>query len=114
MLVAAIVSDAAYWIAWFAHPWWVASTTGKPYNDFENAFPLADAWLAVACVLALIALRRQMPSALLWLITAGGSGMYLFSMDVLYDLEHGIYAKGGGGVIEALINLVTLGFAVTA
>jgi hypothetical protein len=33
-------------------------------------------------------------------------------MDVLYDLEHGIYGKGVGGVIEAAINVVTLVFSL--
>jgi hypothetical protein len=44
---------------------------------------------------------------LLWLPLAAGAGLYLFSMDVLYDLEHGIWWASGGGVIELLINLVT-------
>ena len=35
-------------------------------------------------------------------------------MDVLYDLENGIYAKGSGGLVEAVINLVTLAFSVIA
>ena len=33
-------------------------------------------------------------------------------MDVLYDLEHGIWWKSGGGVIELGINLITLAFSV--
>jgi hypothetical protein len=33
-------------------------------------------------------------------------------MDVLYDLEHGVWWKSGGGVIELAINLVTLVFSV--
>jgi hypothetical protein len=32
----------------------------------------------------------------------------LFALDVLYDLEHGIYTKPQGGVIEMAINLLTL------
>ena len=28
-------------------------------------------------------------------------------MDVLYDLEHGIWGKGGNGLVELGINLVT-------
>jgi hypothetical protein len=114
LLLAAVVVDVAFWTIWFAHRPWVASTTGRPYTQFENAFPLADAWLALACVFAWIGLRRRAPMALLWLLAAGGAGIYLFSMDVLYDLEHGIYAKGSGGVIEALVNVVTLTFATIA
>ncbi len=32
-------------------------------------------------------------------------------MDVLYDLEHGVWWKNGGGVIELGIILITLGFS---
>lgn len=54
------------------------------------------------------------PTALLWLRCAGGAGLYLFGMDVLYDLENGIYGSGSGGVVEAAINLLTLTFSLLA
>ena len=65
-------------------------------------------------MLAFIALGRKTPSALLWLIAAGSAGMYLFGMDVLYDLQNDIYGKGAGGIIEAGINLITFVFSVIA
>jgi hypothetical protein len=114
MLVAAVVVDAAYWALWFGQRSWVASSTRPAYVEFENAFPLADAGLAVACVGALVGLRRRSPLALLWLVAAGGGGLYLLGMDGLYDLEHGIYASGAGGIIEGLVNLITLTFSVVA
>ncbi len=114
MLAVAIGVDLLYWILWFTSRSTVASDTRAAYVEFENAFPLADAWLAFACVAALLALRRRSPLALLWLVAAGGGGLYLFGMDVLYDLEHGIYAKGAGGLIEAAINLITLTFSLVA
>jgi hypothetical protein len=51
--------------------------------------------------------------ALLWLVAAGAAGLYLGCMDLLYDLEHGIFTSGGGGVVEAVIVGVTWVFAVT-
>jgi hypothetical protein len=33
-------------------------------------------------------------------------------MDVLYDLQHGVWGKGSNGVIELIINLVTLGLSL--
>ena len=114
MLVVAVVIDVAYWTIWFTNRSWIASDTTQAYVEFENAFPLADAWLGLTCVLAFIALGRRAPAALLWLIAAGSAGMYLLGMDVLYDLENGIYTEGAGGVIEAGINLVTLTFSVIA
>ncbi|MGB8651776.1 MAG: hypothetical protein WCD35_14070 [Mycobacteriales bacterium] len=109
--VVALVVLVLYWALWYAARDVVASDTSRAYVDFENAFPLADAWLGACVLLAVRAVRRGSPTALLWLLTGGGAGLYLFGMDVLYDLEHGIYAKGAGGLVELGINLLTLGLS---
>ena len=113
LLVGAIVLDVVYWTLWFADRDSIASEHNEAYYEFENAFPLADAWLGIACLLALITLRAGRPTAFLWLVCAGSAGMYLFCMDLLYDLENGIFTKGGGGAFEAGIVAVTLVFSVT-
>jgi hypothetical protein len=113
MLVVAIALDIAYWAIWFTNRDWIASEHSRAYYEFENAFPLADAWLGIACVLALVTLRSGRPSALLWLVSAGSAGLYLFGMDFLYDVENGIFTKGGGGAFEAVIVALTLVFSVT-
>ena len=74
MLVVAIVIDVAYWSIWFTQRDWLASEHRQAYYEFENAFPLADLWLGVACVLALVTLRRRHESALFWLLAAGSAG----------------------------------------
>ena len=112
ILVVVIVLDVVYWVAWYADRSLVASNTRPAYYEFENAFPLADGWLAICCLGALLALRARSATALLWLLMAAGAAVYLFGMDVLYDLEHGIYATGAGGIIELGINLLTLGLSV--
>ena len=112
ILVVVIVLDVAYWVAWYADRSLVASNTRPAYYEFENAFPLADGWLAVCCLGALLALRARSALALLWLLMAGGAAFYLFGMDVLYDLEHGIWWSSGGGVIELVINILTGGVAL--
>ena len=114
MLVVAVIILVAYWTIWFTQRSWVESDTTAAYVAFENAFPLADGWLGLTCVLAFIALGRRSPTALLWLISAGAAGLYLFGMDVLYDLQNDIYSKGAGGIIEAGINVITLGFSLIA
>jgi hypothetical protein len=113
MLVVAIVLDVAYWSIWFTQRDWIASEHTSAYYEFENAFPLADLWLGVACVFALVTLRRRHESALFWLLCAGSAGLYLCAIDFLYDVENGIFAKGGGGAFEAVIVLLTLVFSVT-
>lgn len=113
MLVVAIVLDITYWTIWFTNRDWIASEHSAAYYEFENAFPLADLWLGIACLLALITLRAGRPSALLWLLCSGSAGLYLFAMDFLYDVENGIFTKGGGGAFEAVIVALTLFFSVT-
>jgi hypothetical protein len=113
MLIAAIAVDIAYWSIWFTRRDWLASEHSQAYYAFENAFPLADLWLGLACVLALIALRCRWDGAALWLTCAGSAALYLGCMDLLYDLEHGIFGKGVGGLIEAGIVLLTWIFALT-
>jgi len=111
VLVAVVVLDVAYWVAWYADRSLVASNTRPAYYEFENAFPVADAWLALCCLGAIVGLRRRSPTAMLWLLMAAGAGFYLFGMDVLYDLEHGIWWSSGGGAVELLINILTAAVA---
>lgn len=113
MLVVAILLDITYWSLWFGHRAWIASAHTRAYYDFENSFPLADAWLGLACLLALLTLRAGRPSAVFWLLAAGSAGAYLCGMDLLYDLEHGIFAAGAGGAVEAVIVALTLVFSTT-
>jgi len=47
------------------------------------------------------------------LLAGGGAGLYLFGMDVLYDLQHGVWGKGANGIIELVINLLTLGLSLS-
>ena len=56
--------------------------------------------------------RDGAAGALFWLLAGGGAGLYLFGMDVLYDLQHGVWGKGGNGVMELIINLLTLGLSL--
>ena len=106
-LVAAALLLIAFWVAWWADRRLVASRSSPSYYQFEEAFALADAWLLISVVAAAVALWRRRPSALVWLLAAGGAGLYLLGMDVLYDLRHGIYTSGRGGAIELCINILT-------
>jgi hypothetical protein len=113
MLAIAIALDIVYWTLWFGARDWIASEHTSAYYEFEDAFPLADAWLGATCVAALVALVRRARSATFWCTAAGAAGLYLFGMDLLYDLENGIFAHGGGGAFEAVIVALTLVFSLT-
>jgi hypothetical protein len=112
LLAAAALLIVAYWLAWLLHRSLVASETGAAYTQFEDAFPLADGWLALCLVAASYCLMTARRAALFWLLAGGGAGLYLFAMDVLYDLQHGVWGKGANGVMELIINVVTLGLSL--
>jgi hypothetical protein len=112
LLVAAALLIAAYWLGWLVHRSLVASETGAAYTQFEDAFPLADGWLALCLVAGAYCLMTARRAALFWLLAGGGAGIYLFAMDVLYDLQHGVWGKGANGVMELIINLVTLALSL--
>jgi len=97
-----------YWTIWFADRSLVASSHSAGYLAFEQSFPLADAWLAGSALMAAAALRAGRASSVLWLPIVGGAAIYLGALDVLYDLENGIYARAGGGSVELGINLITI------
>ena len=102
----------AYWVLWWSDHGLVASRTTAAYFRFEDDFALADGWLLGTVVAGAVQLWRRRASALLWLIAAGGAGLYLLGMDLLYDVEHRIYASNGGGVIELLIDILVAGASV--
>lgn len=113
------VATTAYWIIWFGvNRGWLATVDTPSYYAFENAFPLSDAWMAVTGVLAALALHRQRATALLWMPVTGSASVYLAGMDILFDLENGIYTHGdpGGVGVEIFINVACLagGAAVIA
>jgi ferric-dicitrate binding protein FerR (iron transport regulator) len=102
----------AFWVLWWFDRGLVASRTTADYFRFEDDFALADGWLLGTVIAGAVQLWRRRASALLWLIAAGGAGLYLLGMDVLYDLEHRIYASNSGGVIELLIDTLVAGASV--
>ena len=108
LLVAATLI-IAFWVLWWSDRGLVASRRTSAYYSFEDGFALADGWLLTAVIAAAVQLGRRRPSALLWLIAAGGAGLYLLGMDILYDLRHGIYAGHGGGAVELVIDVLVAG-----
>ncbi len=97
-----------FWTLWYTQRSVVASETLPSYYDFENAFPLADGLLTLSLLASSWALWRGRPTSVLFGLLGAGGGFYLFGMDVLYDIEHGIWGKGAGGLIELAINVITI------
>jgi hypothetical protein len=119
LVVAAFLALVVYWVIWFfVNREWLASLDTPAYYVFENAFPAADGWLALACALGGWALWKRRGSALFWLVAGGSASVYLGLMDVLFDLENGVYLapKGDVGAVatEVAINAYSLGVGAWA
>lgn len=117
LVLAAFVALVAYWTIWFfVNRSWLASLDTPSYYVFENAFPAADGWLAVGCVLGAWALYKRKASALFWLLAGGSASIYLGLMDVLFDLENGVYRVGDASAVatEIAINVYSLGVGAWA
>jgi hypothetical protein len=112
-MILAIVLICAYWLIWYGIDRnLLASSHASSYYTFENAFPLADSWLVLTLVAGVIGIWRRRAFGLLATLLAGGAGVYLGCMDVLFDFENHIYtvtqaADASGPIIEIVINLLT-------
>jgi hypothetical protein len=108
----------AYWVIWFlVDRNLLASLHTDYYYRFENAFPAADAWLGLLLLLATAGLLLRRSWGLLAGLLGGGAGIYLGLMDVLFDLENGVYRVPAGGdasgpIIEIVINILTFALGV--
>jgi hypothetical protein len=102
------LATLAYWVVWFlVDRSWLATIDTPAYYTFENAFPLADGWMAVTGAIGAVALQRRRHSSLLWMLLAGSAAVYLSGMDVLFDLQNGVYriATGANLAVELFINI---------
>jgi FtsH-binding integral membrane protein len=110
-VVYALLTGAAllvlYWAAWLLDRTLLAADTRPAYYEFEGAFVLADVWLAGCLVAGARALTARRSSALLWLLAAAGAGGFLLAVDVLYNLQHGVWFASQRGLTELLRNLAT-------
>ncbi len=113
LLVFGFVATLAFWVIWFfVDRDILASAHTSEYYTFENAFPLADAWMALAGLLGAIAIYRRRASAGFWCVAGGSVSVYLAGLDILFDLQNGIYRAPTGNVgaviVEVCINVLTL------
>jgi hypothetical protein len=119
VMFGAAVITVAYWVIWYGIDRNILASSQAPsYFTFENAFPAADAWLAITLVVGALGLARRRFWGLFSTLLAGGAGIYLGCMDVLFDLENGIYLVPRGGdpsavVIEIIINILTFGLSIS-
>lgn len=110
----AFVAIAAYWFFWFAVPGVVQSRTPADpdyliYEAYELAFPLPDAFIAIAALVGVIGLRKMKDWGFLSMLLAAGGALFLGLEDLLFDLENHMFVPFDGAAgIELAIVLVIL------
>ena len=110
----AVVAILLYWLAWFAAPVWIQSRSPSAsdyaiYVNFEQAFPLADGWLALSALMGVIGLWKMREWGFLFMLLAGGAAIFLGCMDLLYDLEHNMFSPlTPEAIIELIIVIAVL------
>ena len=107
-LAVAAVGTTAYWIVFFTSGA-VHVQDNAAYLAFENAFPLADGWMAACAALAAVGLWRGRPWGFLFGLLAASSLVFLGCMDVLWNLNTGSYSIGSSAMTaEIVINVFCL------
>ena len=108
VLFVAGVGTILYWLAFFSSGA-VQASSDPCYLAFERAFPAADGWTALCALVAAHALWRRRAHAVLFGIAAGSGFVFLGLMDVLYNLEHGMYVLHSAEMAaEIVINVTCL------
>ncbi len=109
-----------YWTLWFLAPSDIQNfQPGSPeyaaYVTFEQAFLLADGWLALAALAGSIGLIMKRRWGLLCVLLAGSSAIYLGLMDLLYDLQHSVFVPlTVNAATELAIVALSLSLGITA
>lgn len=114
VLLVATLLVVGFWAVWFfVDRSLLAMETRPAYIEHEQSFVLADGWLALCTAAAALTLWRRRPSALFWLLAGGGAGLFLGSMDGLYDVSRGDwFSTGGAGYTELGIVVLTYGLSI--
>ena len=117
LLVVFAVGVVVYWALYFL----VGGTQVTDevwYTTFEDAFPVADAWASILClVAAYFLIRRNERYAPFFLAASGASVLYLACMDITFDVQNNLYplvATNGNMQTELLINVFSVVLGVLA
>jgi hypothetical protein len=110
LLIVGAVVTIAYWVNYFMAGD-VRVIDAKWYTAFEDAFPVADGWMALCMLVAGFGLWRGTREGALFGLMAGSALMYLAALDITFNVEHGLYALvpiSGPMLTEAAINMASL------
>jgi hypothetical protein len=83
------MATVVFWVLFFSGR--IKATETDQDEAFERAFPLADAWMSLCCLLAAWHLMRGDRKGTFFGVAAGSALIFLSCMDILYSLENGKY-----------------------
>jgi hypothetical protein len=117
----AFLAFAAYWLFWFAVPGVVQSRTPidtdyAVYMGYELAFPLPDAFVAIAALVGVIGLWKMKDWGFLSMLLAAGGAFFLGLEDLLFDLENRMFVpfdEAAGIELAIVLVILSLGPIMT-
>jgi len=110
-----VVAAVLYWTAWFLAPETIQARSPDAqdyqiYVNFEQAFPLADSWLAIAALIGVVGLWKMRAWGFLFGLLGGSAAIFLGLMDLLYDLQHNMFvpftSQAGTELVIVLLLLL--------
>ncbi|MDV3277230.1 MAG: hypothetical protein LYZ69_02035 [Nitrososphaerales archaeon] len=117
LLLVFVVGTTAYWVTYFTGGG-TQVTNEVWYTKFEDAFPVADGWAALASLLAVFyILRGDSLKGPFFLAASGASILFLAFMDITFNFENGLYSlvpTNGAMQVELVINVFTAFLGVFA
>ncbi len=110
LLIVTAIGTALYWQNYFVAGD-VRVLADKSYTQFEDSFPLADAWMSVCAVMAGLGLILGRPFGARFGLLAGSALIFLAAMDITYNIQNGLYSLASDSAsmkFEVLVNVWTL------
>ena len=110
----AVLALTAYWVAWFSAPELVQSRTLVDpdyaiYVAYEQAFPLPDAFVAIAALVGVIGLWKMRDWGFMSMLLAAGGAFFLGLEDLLFNLQHNMFVPfTSAAIVELAIVIVIL------
>ena len=114
LLIGTAVGVVYYWADFFIRGG-VHVKEDDWYIKFERAFPPADLWMSVCCLVGAIGLLTEQTFGFIFSLLAAGSLIFLALMDITFNIQNRLYRLVGASSqmkFEAFINLWTLGLGV--
>ena len=90
LLVVTAVGTTAYWLDFFFRGT-VHVVDEEWYLRFERSFPVADAWMSIAALIAAIGLLTDSGYGRTWGLVAAGALVFLGLMDLTFNYQNALF-----------------------